>query len=82
MSGYTIYTLWATMKGEEPAPWLIAAEDESSWEGDPARCETVFSEARELADRNGWDVREVNLSVPFSDLDEAFQPPTITVTST
>ncbi len=67
-----IYTLWATMKGEEPAPWMIASEDEFSWEGDPDRCEKVFADAREMAEKNGWDVREIILSVSSQKVVEAF----------
>jgi hypothetical protein len=70
----TVYTLWASMKGEEPSPWMIAAEDEFSWEGNPERCEAVFDEARQLADRNGWDVREVNLEVDLDLVHERFEP--------
>lgn len=75
MSSLSIYTLWASMKCEdEPAPWMIAAEDEHSWEGNPERCDKVFAEAKALAERNDWDVREVVLSVSLEAICAAFLP--------
>lgn len=77
--GYRIYTLWASMKGEEPAPWMMAAEDESSWEGDPDRCEAAFADARRRAKDSDWDVRELTLHVFYAAIDAAFQPADIIV---
>jgi hypothetical protein len=68
-----IWTLWAAMKGGDPSPWMIAAEDEYSWEGDPDRCERVFQEARDLADRNEWEYREVKISVEISEIAACFE---------
>ena len=62
------------MKGEEPLPWMIAAEDEFSWEGDGDRCEKVFADARALAEKNGWDVREITLVVDGAKVCGAFEP--------
>jgi hypothetical protein len=73
-----VYTLWATLKEEDTAPWMIAAEDEFAWEGNPERCEAVFKEARTLADQNGWDVREIEIALPYAQIITAFSVPTIT----
>lgn len=59
---WNLFTLWASPKGEEPSPWMVAAEDENSWEADPDRCERVFQTARDLCERNSWDCREVTLT--------------------
>ena len=69
----TIYTLWASMKGEEISPWMIAAEDEYSYEGDPDRCDRVFQSARDLADRNSWDYREVQIEVDIEAVAKCFE---------
>jgi hypothetical protein len=70
-----VYTMWASLKGTgEASPWMIAAEDEFSWEGDPDRCERVFQTARDLADRNEWDYREVTLHVDFHAVAKCFMP--------
>jgi len=69
----TIYTMWASMKGSEPSPWMIAAEDEYSWEANPDRCDRVFQEARELADRNEWDYREVKVEVDADAIYKCFE---------
>ncbi len=72
---YSIFCLYASLKDEpEPSPWLIAAEDEFAWEGDPDRCEAVFKVARDLGDRSGWDVREVTLTVDIDAVCKAFEP--------
>lgn len=68
-----VYTLWASMKGTEPAPWMIAAEDENSWEGDPDRCERVFQDARDKCDYNGWDYREVTIKVDWNAVAKCFE---------
>lgn len=76
-----IYCLFASLKGEEPGPWLIAAEDEYAWEGDEARCKAVFEKARAEAEESGWDVREVVLLVDYytdTGIAKAFLPPEIT----
>jgi hypothetical protein len=70
---FSVYTLWASMKGEEPSPWMVAAEDEASWEGDPDRCERVFQTARDLCDRNNWDYREITLKVDFDAIAKCFE---------
>ena len=70
---YQIFCLYASMKDEsEPSPWLIAAEDEYAWEGDPDRCEAVFKKAREEAQSQGCDVREVTLNVDINSVCKAF----------
>jgi hypothetical protein len=53
---------------------MIAAEDECSWEGDEDRCEKVFADARTLAEKNGWDVREITLVVEDAKVYGAFEP--------
>lgn len=68
-----VYTLWASMK-EEAAPWMIAAEDEYAWEGNPDRCEAEFKAAREKAERDGFDVREVTLLLDYGPVAKAFEP--------
>ena len=71
----SVFTLWATMPdGMDVHPWMIAAEDEASWEGDPDRCEAVFKEAREKAAEAGWEVREVTLSVDYDKVVATFLP--------
>lgn len=75
MSGYSIYTLWASVDGE--GFWVIAAEDETCWEGDPKRCEDKFAEARKQAEKDGFLVRELTLKVPYAELDKAFEPPVV-----
>ena len=80
MSTWNIWTLWASLP-QEVAPWMIAAEDEASWEGDPTRCEAEFKAARKRAEASGYIVREITLSVDMSELDKAFSPPTIAVTA-
>lgn len=68
-----VYTLWASMKDEEdPSPWMIAAEDEFSWEGDPQRCEQVFAEARRRHDSS--EIREITLEVEWDAVAAAFLP--------
>lgn len=69
-----VFTLWASMKGEEPAPWMIAAEDEFSWEANGDRCDRVFADAKALAERNGWDVREITLVVNGDVIYGEFEP--------
>lgn len=69
----TIYTLWASMRDSEPSPWMLAAEDEYSWEGDPDRCDKVFADARAVAERNDWDVREVRITVDIDAICERFE---------
>ena len=76
---HQIYTLWASLKGEEPGPWMIAAEDEFSWEGDPDRCEKVFADARALAAKNDWEVRELVLTFEYGKVIDAFIPAEIPV---
>lgn len=71
---YQVFCLYASVKGEEPSPCLIAAEDEYSWEGDPSRCEAVFKAARDLAERNDWEVREITLTVDIEAVCRAFEP--------
>lgn len=71
---YQVFCLYASPKGEEPSPWLIAAEDEYAWEGDPERCEAVFKRAREEAERSGWEVREVSLLADVGAIYKAFEP--------
>ena len=68
-----IYTLWARLPGDEGA-WMIAAEDEWCWEGDPDRCEAKFREAREREERNGNVVREVWINVDQEVIEERFRP--------
>lgn len=72
-----VYTLFAQLKGEDSGVWMIAAEDEFSWEGDPDRCEAVFRDARHRADKNGWEVREIEVSLPYDQIDAAFASPSI-----
>lgn len=69
----TIWTLWASMRGEEPSPWMVAAEDEYSWEGNPERCEKVFQDARDLCDKNEWDYREVKIEVDINQIAKCFE---------
>ena len=71
---HRVYTLWASMKDDEPGPWMIAAEDEYSWEGDPDRCEKVFADARKLAERNDWEVREITLRFDYAAIVAPFEP--------
>lgn len=68
-----VYTLWASTR-EDPAPWLIAAEDEYAWEGDPDRCEASFKVARDNAERQDFEVREVTLLIDYSEVARAFGP--------
>ena len=70
---HTVYTIWASMKGEEPSPWMLHAEDEYSWEGDPDRCEKAFQDARNLADKNDWDYREVEIKVDYAKIAACFE---------
>lgn len=72
-----IYTLWARLPNDEGA-WMIAAEDEYCWEGDPARCEQKFKEARETHERSGFDVREVWIEVDHERIEVAFRPTQVT----
>jgi len=67
-----IYTIWAAMKDYPESFWMLAAEDEYSWEGDPDRCDAVFQTARDKADVNGWITREVEITVPFEDIAKTF----------
>lgn len=78
---YTIYCLYASMRDDEPSPWMIAAEDEYAWEGNPERCEAVFKAARQLADRNDWDVREIELTVDLDAIYAAFNPTSVQATA-
>lgn len=68
-----IYTLWARLPDDEGA-WMIAAEDEYSWEGDPDRCETKFKAAKDEAERLGYIVREVWVKVDQNVIEGAFDP--------
>lgn len=68
-----IYTLWAALKLEDPSPWMVAAEDEFSWEGNPDRCERVFQQARELCDEKDLDYREVTIEVDIDDIVRCFE---------
>lgn len=70
---YNVYCLYASLK-EDVGPWLIAAEDEYSWEGNPERCEAVFQQARDEAAVNNWEVREVTLLVDLGAIYKAFEP--------
>jgi len=71
---HRVYTLWAAMKGEQDfSPWMVAAEDEFSWQGDPDRCERVFQTARNLCDRNNWAYREVELSFDYNAVARCFE---------
>lgn len=74
---YRIFCLYASLKGEEPAPWLIAAEDEHAWEGDPERCESAFKKAQAQAEQDGWETREVVLTLDISAVYKAFESPEI-----
>lgn len=75
---YEIYALYASLQGEA-APWMVAAEDEYSWEGDPDRCEREFQEWRDKAKENDWDVREITLTVDMNKIIKAFEVPHIEV---
>jgi hypothetical protein len=78
---YHVYCLYAAMKDEDPSPWMIAAEDEYSWEGDPDRCEAVFAEARKQAESAGYVVREITLIVDISAIYKAFEPVEVPTTT-
>lgn len=71
---YRVFCLYASMKDSEPAPWMIAAEDEYSWEADPGRCDAVFRKAHADALENGWEVREVTLLIDIDVIQKAFLP--------
>jgi hypothetical protein len=73
---YRIYCLYASMK-DDPGPWLIAAEDEYAWEGDPDRCEASFKKVRDEARSCDWDVREVTLLVNVDQVCKAFEAPEV-----
>lgn len=68
-----IYTLWARLPNDEGA-WMIAAEDEWCWEGDPERCEQKFKEAREKVEADGNIVREVWINIDQQLVEERFSP--------
>ena len=68
-----IYTLWARLPNDEGA-WMIAAEDEWSWEGNPDRCRASFHLARSNAEREGNAVREIELLVDQEQIEAAFRP--------
>lgn len=76
MSDHRIYTLWASLK-EDPGPWLIAAEDDHAWEGDPDRCEAAFKAAREKAEKDNFEVREITVLVPYENIVRAFEVPEV-----
>lgn len=69
-----VYTLWASMKGDDSGAWMIAAEDEFAWEGDPERCEGVFKAARTEAESQDFEVREVTLLLDYGTVMAAFEP--------
>lgn len=74
-----VYCLFATMAGDEdPSPWLLCAVDEHSWEGgaDGNYGESEFGKARALAEKNGWQVREVWFEVDYASVARAFGPST------
>jgi hypothetical protein len=54
--------------------WMICAEDEFSWEGDPDRCEAAFADAKSRATASGWATREIVFSVPGSQVEAVFAP--------
>lgn len=68
-----IYTLWARIPNDDGA-WMIAAEDEWCWEGDPQRCEASFKAARDRAERDGQSVREIVIRVDQELIEAAFRP--------
>lgn len=70
---HRIYTLWASVK-DEAAPWMIAAEDEYAWEGNPERCAAIFKVARANAEHSDFDVREVTLLIDYGAVMRAFEP--------
>ncbi len=76
MSGHRVYTLWAAIEDEPGSAWMIAAEDEPSWEGDPARCEAVFAEAKRRLG-GGYTFREITLLVDYRFVDAAFRTPEV-----
>lgn len=69
-----VYTLWAALKEDPGAFWMVAAEDEFAWEGDPERCDAKFKAAQDEAEGQGFIVREVWIEVDSSALDPAFHP--------
>lgn len=69
-----VYTMWASMRSEDTSPWMIAAEDEFSWEANADRCDEVFADARSLAEQNGWDVREITLVLEGQKIFDTFAP--------
>lgn len=68
-----IYTLWARLPSNEGA-WMIAAEDEWYFEGNPEHCEEKFKEAKEAAERDGNIVREIWINVDQEVIEAAFRP--------
>jgi hypothetical protein len=73
-----VYTLFASLKDEDVSPWMIAAEDEFSWEGNPERCEAAFKDANTLAALNGWDVRAIEVDLPYDKIAAAFHRTEVT----
>jgi hypothetical protein len=72
-----VYTLWARLPDVEGA-WMIAAEDEWCWEGDPDRCKSEFDQARAKAEAEGSVVREVWFYIDQDQVEAAFRPAEIT----
>jgi hypothetical protein len=68
-----IYTLWTRLPNDEGA-WMIAAEDEWCWEGDPDRCQKSFAEARAKAEKDGQVVREIWINIDQEIVEAAFRP--------
>lgn len=69
-----IHTLWAALVEDEGAFWMLHAEDEFSYEGDPDRCDAAFKTAKANADRNGWVTRVVIITIESGEVEKAFLP--------
>lgn len=69
-----IYALFASVKGYDPSPWMIACEDEFTWEGNPERCDALFKQKRAEAERDGNEVREMVIDVDYEKVAAAFLP--------
>jgi hypothetical protein len=72
VSRHYIYTLWASLR-EDPGPWMVAAEDQHSWEGNPERCEAAFQAARDECDKNDWAYREIEILVDYEKIVACFE---------
>lgn len=71
MSELSIYTVWAALREDLSAHWMIWAVDEYSYEGNPGGHDADL-DAVKARQPFGTEFREVTLKVPDRSLDAAF----------